>query len=192
MEKTMIEIHKATADLRNTSEYWSSVSYDEKCKYLSGLIAERKGHRPGPLQILVKELTFPVLAGTGMNTVRKIAEYIGKNLGMDCFQMSIDHNRCLAHLLLDNIDHGHGYSLSFNSCQIKSLQAYVLRTVGIEESGGGESLSRYYLNNEFREDRHVFDLVRREVAKKHLSAKARAVVMDSLDYAELMCRGLCK
>ena len=192
MENKEIKFSKAESDLNGYGESWSGCSYEDKYSELSALVIDRKFRRPGHLQILVKELAFPVLDTTDMQTVREISEYVRKYLLMDCFQIAIDRKDSRGHLLLDNIDHLTGNSLPIpNSSQFKALCAYIYRKIGIDTVKDAGML-RYYITNEYRDNRYVFDLVRKEIAKKHLKKETLRFLSDNLDYMEFVCQGRCK
>lgn len=193
MRKLAIQFEHRKGDLDSQPEMWKKMTYKERLQRLEQLISEKKENKlPGKLQKIVKMASVTVTPSVDIYDLRPIADYIYQQLGMECFQISIDRKNGKAYFLLDNINHETGRSIVINKSRVYYIHAFIVKSLGLPRGEDDKLMMRYYLVNDYNENPCVFNNANEEVKQKGLSHKASEVISDSLTYVRMVCEGLCK
>lgn len=184
-------IKNRRSGLEKASEYWQSASYEEKSKECLELVKVKMNFVPRPTMKYIREGSFLVKASTSIGQLKGLAVLLRKRFKIDCFQISIDRESSVAHMLFTWLDED-ARSIILNYYDQKKLSVMVLRFLHLPRPQSVDTWLRYFLLDAFEADPDIFRkqldiLYHAKIENVNLS-----LFHDVMLYAEAMCKGQLK
>lgn len=177
--------------LKKAKEYWQSADFDVRLKEINNRVLEHRGFYPIASMKTTREFSFLVKATTRIEDLRNLAMKLKKKYKIDCFQISIDRNDSMAHMLFDFIsDEGKSHVLNWLD-QIK-ISVMILRELNLPRPQGVKKWMRYFLIDSFENDSQTFAKQLEALERGELHKVNMPLMRDLLYYAEAMCKGQLK
>lgn len=191
MIEDVFTISNSKSSLAQTPEFWQDATYEEKFSEATKLVAEKNGFTPRANTKMIREVSFLVKASTTVSQLRSLGCLLREKFKIDCFQISINREDSLAHMLFTWLDE-EGKCIALNWLDQTKLSVMVLRVLNLPRPQSVNMWRRYFLLDAFEEDPRIFKnqldaLYHGEAEKLNLP-----FLRDVMLYAEAMCKGQLK
>ena len=140
----------------------------------------------------IREISFPVINAVTVDDIREIIPKIRDKFVIDCFQIAIDRENMVAHMVFDWFDRSHGNCVYLYPNKRVRFSVFLVRELDLPRPEGYEMWLRHFLLEEYKEDKEVFRIMSEHLKHLRLGRRGYNLVRDALQYVELVCRNLTK
>ncbi len=212
-ENNLLKFNNAPTDLSVFSQHWISETIAAREERILGDIrswhinarklkseeAVKKLEKVSPYALLpsknirfIREITFAVDEDVTVEDLKEIIPKIRKKFVIDCFQVAIDQEHQVAHMVFDWFDRFHGHCVYLYPHKRVRLSVFLVRELDLPRPDGYEMWLRHFLLDDYKEDPTFFQRLTEHVKHLRLGRRGYDLVRDALQYAELVCRNLIK
>ncbi len=189
---SVLRFRPGTKDLPTVSKKWKSDTFDSRLSKVNEYVYQLKGHYPPSNLIPIREGILPIMGGTTMTMLRRLADDIRDRFGIDCFQIAIDSTSLRASMLFDFFNRDTEKNIVINASQHKMLCAMVVRQLGLPRTFENTSYTGYMLKERYQTDPVVFKKLLFKLNCLRLGYDNHLLVCDVLEYVTQMCQGKVK
>lgn len=152
-----LKFNRSDRDLRPFRESWKSDTYENRLNTIkeSMVASGRQKGTPSPNMIIIKEGVFPVDSHVLIPDLITLSEIIRREFMIECFQITIDRQNNLAHMLFDWYDQDKMQSYSINRSEHIMLSVLIVKTLNITEPVGAEEWGVYYVKYWLKYHPHI-------------------------------------
>lgn len=191
MFEKILKIEKMERGLEKSPEYWQSDSYDGRLKKTTSKYLKDKGYKPHPNLKMFRELSFMIKASVGISDIRSLARVIKERYAIDCFQISIDRENNIAHMLFDWLDE-ESNGVVFGEFEYKKLMVLVVRYLNLPRPSCIQPLVKFFLKDAYDLNSEVFKQQLDILYHAKVPGLNYSLIADSILYSESMCKGELK
>ena len=192
MKNDILSIEVARDNLKETSEYWKSESYETMVDRLQTLIQAKTGYPPYQNTKMIREVCFKITPGTTLDQIREVLNDIENGYHVSCFQISIDRRNNIAHLLFAWIHPTTAKPVRFNNkTKVMLFSVYFVRRLHLEYPDDMTEWVRYFIMDAYYEDKLVFEKALADLQKIEIPIN-KTIFLESLLYAQFMSEGKVK
>lgn len=106
MIENVITISNRKSGLAKTPEYWQNADFGAKSEEVIRKVTEKMGFVPRASMKIIREVSFLVKASTTIVQLKHLSGLLKEKFKIDCFQISIDREESMAHMLFVWVDEG--------------------------------------------------------------------------------------
>ena len=169
MIKDFVNFTKAIGDINKYDEHLFMDSYHHRLECIMSDIIGLTGSYPSCNMQPIREATFPINPDTTIDDLVRLSDTIKEKFGIDCFQISIDRQECVAHLLFDFIRHSDGVCINLTSTHKKFLCARIIHSLDLKSYKYDEEIVGYILKMLYSEDASFLEDLLSRLSKYDLS-----------------------
>lgn len=190
MIKDVFTVTARQRDLHPAKELWVGESYVDRQAKIIASIVEENGAEPHANMKFIREVTFTIKKSTTMDQLKELAVAIREKCVIDCFQISINRQQNVAHMLFDWYDYKNHQCFYLYEAYQMAMSAMIVRKLRLNFPKRLEDKwLRYFLTVEYNEDVEVYQQLLEELKHKHLSKRQYALVQQMTKYVENVCKG---
>ena len=184
MIQQVFKIIPRNRDLHPTKELWVGESYESR----EAKIIEANGTRPHANMKYVREVTFEIKKNTTLSDLRNLAVAIKEECVIECFQISINRQKNVAHLLFDWYDYNeHQCFYLYESYQM-AMSAMIISKLRLPfPQKLNTKWLRYFLTREYKDNHAIYQQLLEELKHKKLTKKAYHLLRQMTEYIEDIC-----
>lgn len=184
-QNSFYTIQRSSRGLFKTREYWQVESYKERDQYIVSCYMERKGMPPSKNMHYLREITFGISDSVTLDDLIKVSGEIRKTFIIDCFQISIDRKRRLAHMLFDFMNKETMAAVQINQSNYTNLQVLLIRNLGLPVPAELRDQWCYHSLRCVRiENPGIFQEILDECAHLNMGKYHYSIIRDLTEYAE--------
>lgn len=188
----VIKFQGRESDLEPMPEFWQTDTYEERYNQIIDSIVKLRGFLPSIRMQPIREGVFRVQDDTRLKDIVELTKRIKKYYMIDCFQVSIDRETNMAHLLFDWNRRDAGKSIFMNRSQHIAMSVMILCSLNLPRPEGTELWLRYFFMREYDDNPEIFDDVLNHLKHAHLGKRSYRIAYDAITYMRQKCQGLVK
>ena len=127
-----------------------------------------------------------------VDDLKEVIPGIREKFVIDCFQVAIDRERQVAHMVFDWYDRSHGHCVYLYPHKRVRLSVFLVQELDLARPDGYELWLRHFLLEDYREDPQLFQKMTEYMKHLRLCRRGYNLVRGALQYAELVCRNIVK
>lgn len=187
-----IKIERANQDLPLCTESWRVSSYREKVKEFYDFFHSQKGHSPSGNMEFIRCISFPVPPEINLCDIISLGVELCKRFHIECFQATIDRESGMAYMLCNWYDKESNACVYFYKSKFIRLATLIIHALDLNISQFDYTWHRCILNEEYNDNKEVFDEVEDWVKHSHPTSKTYKIIKHALQYAKKRVEGLTK
>ena len=184
-QNSFLTLQHTSRGLIRTKEYWQSESYKEHNQSVVESFKAVRNMAPNKNMHYIREMVFAVDASVDLNKLLKTAAVIRTFFTIDCFQISIDRKRGLAHMLFDFMNKETMTIVEINQSSFMNLQVMIIKELGIPVPDEFRDQWSYFsLRSAMMYDKNVFQNLLQECSHLNMSKHYYQVIKDLVNFAD--------
>lgn len=191
MIENVFTIINRRKELKKTPEYWQNADFEVKLSELKEKFKNNYGFHAARHKQFIREVSFLVKASTTIGQLISLAAKLREKYLIDCFQISIDREDCMAHMLFVFADEN-GSPIYLNWLSQIKMSVMVLCELNLPRPKGVDTWLRYFLMNSFENDHQIFQKQLTVLENGEIDKVNIQLIRDVMHYAEAVCKGKLK
>ena len=185
MIQQVFKIIPRQRDVHPTKEMWVGESYESR----EAKIIAANGTVPHANMKFVREVTFEIKKSITINDLRALAVSIKEECVIDCFQISINRQKNVAHMLFDWYDYEqHQCFYLYESYQM-AMSTMILSKLHLPfPQNLNSKWLRYFLTRKYKDNNKIYKQLLEELKHKNLTKEAFRLLRQMTEYTEEMCK----
>lgn len=176
---------RSCQDLARTAEYWQTESFEDRNSYIVDCYQATYGASPYKNMQYLREMTFSVGQSVTLDDLIKLAAKIRQVFVIDCFQISIDREAGVAHLLFDFMNKETMTIIQINQSNFINLEVLIIKRLGLPIPDDLRSQWSYHsLRCARKEDSNVFRSLLAECSHLKLNKYHYSILKDLIDFTD--------
>ena len=184
MIQQVFEIKPRQRDLHPTKEFWVSDTYDVRQEK----IIAANGSVPHANMKFIREVIFEIKKSTTLDELKSLARSIKEECVIECFQISINRQKNVAHMLFDWYDYKAKQCFYLYESYQMAMSAMIVRKLRLPfPQKLNSKWLRYFLTLEYKENNSIYQELLEELKHKKLTKKTFRLLRQMTEYVEDVC-----
>ena len=185
MIQQVFKIIPRQRDLHPTKEMWVGESYESR----EAKIIAANGTVPHANMKFVREVTFEIKKSTTINDLRALAVCIKEECVIECFQISINRQKNVAHMLFDWYDYDNRQCFYLYESYQMAMSAMIIRKLHLSfPKDLSSKWLRYFLTRKYKDNNKIYKQLLEELKHKNLTKEAFRLLRQMTEYIEDVCK----
>ena len=184
MIQQVFKIIARQRDLHPTKEFWVGDTYAARQEK----IIAANGSVPHANMKFIREVVFEIKKTTTLDELKSLARSIKEECVIECFQISINRQKSVAHMLFDWYDYKAKQCFYLYESYQMAMSAMIVRKLRLPFP---QKLSskwlRYFLTREYKENPVIYQQLLEELKHKQLTKKNFRLIRQMTEYVEDVC-----
>ncbi len=183
--RAIFTITPRNRDLHPTKEFWASDTYSAR----EAKIIASNGSVPHANMKYIREISFSIKKETMLEDLKSLAISIREECVIDCFQISINRQKNIAHMLFDWYDYNAQQCFYLYETYQMTLCALIIRRLHIPfPTKLNTRWLRYFLSSEYRDNEEIYRQLLEDLKHKKLGKRYYRLLRQMIEYIEDVCK----
>ena len=190
MYDEIIKFSNRSSDLSYAEDHWHKEGYDQRLEEIMDNIVNTTGFAPSKNMQPIREGVFRIKESTNIGDLKALAVRIKEVFMIDCFQIAIDREENMAHMLFDFNIRDKAQSVVLNRSEQIILSVMILRYLDLPLPDRAEGLYGYILKSRYTDNEDVFENWLNNLKHKKLNRNDFSLAKEMSIFVQQMCQGM--